>query len=58
MTNFDRIKAMTFQELAEFISSIYDTDIVSSVDKSIDGHIIPCYTTDSIKEWLESEVEE
>lgn len=56
MTNFERIKTMSVMELAEFISSIHDTDIVSSDDKSIDGHIIPCYTTNDIKEWLESEV--
>ena len=56
MTNFDRIKAMTVEKLAEFICCIYD--IEEDRAKFINGTIIPCYNQCDIKEWLEREVEE
>ena len=56
MTNFDRIKAMSVEKLAEFICGIYDEDEDNA--KFINGITIPCYNEDDIKEWLEREVEE
>lgn len=54
MTNFERIKAMSVGDLAEFICGIYDTDEDSA--KYINGTIIPCYNQYEIEEWLEREV--
>ena len=56
MTNFDRIKRMSVDELAEFICGIYDTE--ADAAKFINGTIIPAYSEYDIKEWLEREVED
>lgn len=56
MTNFDRIKKMSVDELAEFICGIYDTEEDNA--KFINGTIIPAYNEYDIKEWLEREIEE
>ena len=59
MTNFDRIKAMSVEEMAEFICSIYDDNGEPyTADKNIEGDTIPDYDEYKIKEWLESEVSE
>lgn len=56
MTNFDRIKRMSVDELAKFICCIYYTD--EDCAKFINGTIIPCYNEYDIQEWLEREVEQ
>ncbi len=56
MTNFERIKEMSVEEMAEFICSIYDDD-VDICNKNIAGYTIPDYDEDSIGEWLNSEAE-
>lgn len=53
-TNFERIKDMSVEELADFICGIYDDDNA----KFINGTIIPCYNHYDIEEWLEREAEE
>ena len=55
MTNFERIKGMSVEKLAEFICGIYDME--EDKAKFINGTIIPCYSEDDIREWLEREVE-
>lgn len=55
-TNADRIRAMSDEELAEFLCGVYDED--DFFGKFINGVIIPCYDQHSIKEWLERPVEE
>ena len=60
----DRIKAMSVEELASFICSIYDYEYDSPIynetesGKHICGDFIPDYDEDSIKQWLEAEVTE
>ena len=54
MTNYERIKAMSVEEMAEFICSIYG----DTWDKRIEGYMIPNYDEDNIGYWLNSEVEE
>ena len=56
MTNYERIKAMSVEEMAEFICSIYDD--IDICDKHIEGYTIPSYDEDNIGYWLNSEVEE
>lgn len=51
MTNFERIKAMSVEEMAEFIRSIYDDDFDYNL-LHIDGDLI--FDSD-VKEWLERE---
>ena len=51
MTNFDRIKNMSVEELAEFICGIYDMEEDNA--KFINGTIIPGYNEQDIREWLE-----
>ena len=51
MTSYEKIKRMNVEELAEFISGIYDED----ENKVIREITIPAYNEDDIKEWLESE---
>lgn len=59
MTNYDRIKQMSVEEMAEFICSIYDDNQEPyTADKNIEGYTIPDYDEKNIKEWLEMEVEE
>ena len=55
MTNFERIKAMSVEQLATFIGGIYDT---GDNAKFINGTTIPCYNEYNIQEWLERKVEE
>ena len=55
-TNADRIRAMSDEELTEFLCSVYDDD--DTFGKFINGWIIPCYNEDSIKEWLQKPVED
>ena len=58
-TNYDRIKAMSVEEMAEFICSIYDDNGETyTADKNIEWDTIPDYDEYKIKEWLESEVSE
>lgn len=52
MTNYERIKSMSLQELSEFICLIYDT----YHGKSIEGVVIPDYNEDTVAEWLDTEV--
>lgn len=56
MTNYERIKNMSVEKMAEFICSIYDD--YETADKNIEGYIIPDYNEEIIAEWLNSEVEE
>lgn len=50
-TNFDRIKEMSVDELAKFISTIYDDEYDCNL-LHIGGELIP---DTAIKIWLESE---
>lgn len=56
MTNADRIRAMSDDELVDFICSVYDDD--DTFGKFIEGYVIPCYNEDSIKEWLQKPAED
>lgn len=55
MTNFEKIKSMSLEKLAEFICGIYDMEEDSA--KFINGTIIPCYNEYDIQEWLKRTVE-
>lgn len=58
MKQYERIKAMSVEELAEFICSIYDdNDEPYTADKNIEGYTIANYDANSIKQWLNMEVE-
>jgi hypothetical protein len=54
-TNADRIRAMSDEELAEFLCGVYDED--EDAAKFINGFYIPCYDQHSIKEWLKQPAE-
>ena len=56
MTNYDRIKDMSVEELAEFICGIFDIQPDNS--KFINGDLIPMYDENEIRQWLELEVSE
>lgn len=56
MTNFEKIKQMSVDELESFICGIYDDD-VCKYDKFICGTTIPNYDEGGIKKWLESEAD-
>ena len=56
MTNYERIKNMTIDEIEKFICSIYDDD-TCKFDKVIGGVTIPNYDEGNVKKWLESEAE-
>ena len=56
VTQFDRIKAMSVEEMAEFICGIFD--IQPDDSKYINGDVIPMYDENEIRQWLESEVSE
>ena len=59
ITNYDRIRSMSIDEMAEFICSIYDDNQEPyTADKNIEGYTIPDYDENNIKEWLEQEVSE
>lgn len=56
VTQFDRIKAMSVEEMAEFICGIFD--IQPDDSKYINGDLIPMYDENEIRQWLEQEVSE
>lgn len=62
MTHADRIRAMSDDELAEFLCSVYDEEPVDGYkfdhSKFIEGYTIPRYDEDRIKEWLKQPAEE
>ncbi len=61
MTNYDRIRNMSVEELAEFICGIFNENETLTgyfKDKFINGITIPDYDEEKIKEWLEMEAEE
>ena len=58
--NYERIKAMSIEEMAQFICGIYDEydDKCNSFEhKFINGTTIPFYCETNVRGWLESEVE-
>lgn len=55
MTNFERIKYMTVEEMARLLGCIHDD--FDEHTRTIDGNNI-LDSFDDIEEWLESEVEE
>ena len=56
MTNYDRIKAMSVEEMAEFLETVDDIDYSITFCDLCHGQY-DC-TKDCKKHWLESEVEE
>lgn len=56
VTQFDCIKAMSIEEMAEFICGIFDVQLDDS--KFINGDLIPMYDENEIRQWLEQEVSE
>ena len=54
MNNYDRIKAMNIEEMAEFICGIFDVQPDDS--KYINGDLIPMYDENEIRQWLQMEV--
>lgn len=56
VTQFVRIKAMSVEEMAEFICGIFD--IQPDDSKFINGDLIPMYDENEIRQWLEMEVSE
>lgn len=56
MTNADRIRSMTDEELALWICGVYD--IEEENGKFINGIIIPGYTPHDIEEWLQQPAKE
>ena len=55
MTNADRIRSMTDEELADFICSIETYDECSA--KTIEGGVAMCSVTE-VEQWLKAESEE
>ena len=55
MTNADRIRSMTDEELALWICGVYD--IEEENGKFINGIIIPGYAPHNIEEWLQQPAE-
>ena len=56
MTNADKIRSMTDEELALWICGVYD--IEEENEKFINGIIIPEYSPHDIEEWLQQPAEE
>lgn len=59
-TNADRIRAMSDEELACFLCSVYDEDqgiTDEHCSKFIYGYVIPDYDEDKICEWLKHPAE-
>ena len=56
MTNADKIRSMTDEELALWICGVYD--IEEENGKFINGIIIPGYAPYDIEEWLQQPAEE
>ena len=53
MTNYERIKSMSIEEMANFIADIYADNEHAEI--RINGEWL---ATEDIEQWLESEVEE
>ena len=51
-TNYDRIRNMSVEELAEFMGDVYKQGYIDNL------HDMPCVENKDIKLYLESEVEE
>lgn len=62
MTNFDRVKAMNAEELAEFLTNEYDgVCSCCAIEKGKRGvrcYSIPGMCTQGVRRWLESEATE
>lgn len=56
MTNYERIKNMSVEEMADLLCSIHENDMRDSL--YIDGHEIRLYNESKVAEWLNLEVEE
>ena len=56
VTNADRIRSMSNEELALWICGIYDSEEENG--KFINGIIIPGYAPHDIEEWLQQPAEE
>lgn len=58
-TNFDHVKEMTFDEMVDFLTGIFNgKECVDKIYKRIFGREVPKINTkESMREWLESEVE-
>ena len=56
MTNADKIRSMTDEELALWICGVYD--IEEENGKFINGIIIPGYAPHDIEEWLQQPAED
>ena len=56
MTNADKIRSMTDEELAIWICGVYDSEEENG--KFINGIIIPGYAPNDIEEWLQQPAEE
>ena len=54
-TNYDRIKSMSVEEMAEYLSDHWSC-IDCAFEKDCDDNYISCHK--NIKQWLEQEVEE
>ena len=54
-TNYDRIKSMSVEEMAEYLSDHWSC-IGCAFEKDCDDNYISCHK--NIKQWLEREVEE
>ena len=54
-TNYDRIKSMSVEEMAEYLSDHWSC-VDCAFEKDCDDNYISCHK--NIKQWLESEVEE
>ena len=58
LSNYDRIRNMSVDEMASFICGIYDEEYCDMGSKFICGFVIPNYDEESVKLWLESEAVE
>lgn len=55
MNNFEKIKAMSIEEMEEFISNVCQINMNIACSDSLCGDI---HCLEHLKQWLESEVEE
>ena len=51
LTNYDRIRNMSVEEMAEFMGDVYKQGYIDNL------HDMPCVENKEIKQWLESEVD-
>jgi hypothetical protein len=63
MTNFDRVKAMNAEEMAEFLTKEYDGVCSCCAIEDWEKREVRCYSipgmcTQGVRRWLESEVAE